>query len=817
MMDKKKHDDLTFVQDKFANDGLKVPATLSEDAIRELIRTEASPGSPEHGLAKGSPEHGLAKGSPERGAAPGSSGLEAATGSSGRGATPGSSGLEVATGSPEHGATPGSLEHGRKKRRWVRPLIAAAACFAIVIALIPVMQKVLPGDSGSPAEPLTMTADANGLYQFKNYSELDQEMKALLPDESDLGVSNSDLFYQTYDAAKESIEDGEIIADEATNDEASGGDTTGSSLGDEAAGDLRAQSGDAPSIKSYASADGTDSTSNPGSSNSSDSSGSADHSRTYTQVKDIDEADIVKTDGEYIYYLSSVENQIIIAKADNGKATRVCAIGGATDESYIDDIYVKGDRLVIIGWGEHARTGKKSDDWTNTTNVMVYDISDRSTPKKQTEFTQTGDLLSSRLIGNDLCLVTNDYLYTYRKGASMPYLSYDAQTPERLPIGSISCFPETEHPSFTVVSLMDITTGKASQDTVKAKAVLGASDTIYCNGENLYITGSAGEYANDGFAAVDRGFATGELDFATDERDFANDGLWTPRTQILKVSLSGGKVKYKKTALVNGSVNNQWSMDERDGYFRVATTSVHDGEDVNNLFILDKNMEQVGSVIGFAKDEHIEAVRYIKDKAYVITYRQTDPLFIIDLSDPTAPVIEGHVKISGFSTLLVPADAEHLLGLGFSTEENEFGEATDGVKLALFDISDPSQPKVVDSKAFPNMSSPVQDDHKALLVGPVEASGGSAGSTEGDLNGAHAAYYAFPYSIMPDWDEDIIVEDAGDPDAPSYGILVFSAKSGELQVLDDLATNESVNRCIYIGDYIYGICDDDSIQGFKLK
>ena len=170
------------------------------------------------------------------------------------------------------------------------------------------------------------------------------------------------------------------------------------------------------------------------------------------------------------------------------------------------------------------------------------------------------------------------------------------------------------------------------------------------------------------------------------------------------------------------------------------------------------------------------------------------------------------MKISGFSTLLVPADNDHLLGLGFSTETTEFGEATDGVKLALFDISDPSEPKVADSESFPHMYSTVQYDHKALLVGP------------------NADYYAIPYEKEPDsWYEEEPVEIWDDAeegaseeidvpeDEPSYGILVFSAKGGKLRMLQDLKADENVSRCIYIGDYIYGICEDDSIEGFRMK
>ena len=212
-------------------------------------------------------------------------------------------------------------------------------------------------------------------------------------------------------------------------------------------------------------------------------------------------------------------------------------------------------------------------------------------------------------------------------------------------------------------------------------------------------------------------------------------------------------------------------------------------------------MTQVGSVKNFAPDEHIEAVRYIKDKAYVITYEQTDPLFIIDLKDPANPVIEGHVKITGFSTLLVPSGKDYLLGLGFSTTSTEMGEATDGVKLSLFDIRNPSAPKVADAKEFTGMDSEVQYNHKALLVGP------------------DASYYAIPYSQYVDSSDSTGIVDYDEYPIPDLetGVLVFSVKSGKLTDVNKHPSKEAVKRCLYIGDYIYSICEDDSIESFTVK
>lgn len=755
--DKDFRNDLEYMTEKFERDGLPVPEALSEDSMREKL---------------------------------------AQTGSEISGAE-----------GPAAARQPGQ----KPRKKWLRPLIAAAACAALVIALIPILNTVL--DRGPGGDPdAVLTADATGLHQFKSYKELDREMKSLLPKDSDLiPVTGLDL------ASNEDAESSDVMSSEqsapaealgesAAEPKASAG-TNGLTTGD-AAGTAGSDTDDAARADSDA----------------------PQHSSTYTQVEDIDEADIVKTDGKYIYYLSSAENQVIIAKASNGKAKRVSSAGGSGDASYINDIYINGDQLIVIGTGREDLPPASISDkpWGDHTIVTIYDISDRTAPKKLSQYSQTGFVLSSRLIGDHLCLVTNDVRYVYDRKKNLPYVSYDSEEFTKLPIENISCFPRVDRPAFTVIGMMDLSSGKVSEDTVKTKAVLGGSDEIYCNGNNLYITGSIyteqrrGENGSGGAGGSGSSVGSGDAGLILPFEDpdiigVPEDTYWQLQTQVLKVSLKGGKVTYHTSAIVPGTVNNQFSMDESNGTFKIATTSDHNGSDVNNLFILDDKMREVGSCIGFARDEHIEAVRYIKDKAYVITYEQTDPLFIIDLADPTRPVIEGHVKISGFSTLLVPADDDHLLGLGFSTETTEFGEATDGVKLALFDISDPSAPAVSASKEYPLFYSPVQYDHKALLVGP------------------NADYYAIPYEKQPEsWStsDDVIIEEedvseeediseeqtdeATAADEPTYGILVFSAKAGQLHQLHDLKTQTSVNRCIFIGNYIYGICSDDSIEGFRI-
>ena len=747
--DKDFEKDLEYIRDRFEHDGLRTPDSLSSDAMKQRLAGIQA----EDAVCQSDTAADVK--------------------------TVSAASQSVSTSRPEKASRP---------RR--RALIAAAACILLAICLIPALKTVLPNSQNADGGSATMTADSNDLYQFSDYDELDQAMKELIPTESggDLilygsGPGDVDMAAEE-DAVEGSGKDLQMDAEApamtgGTSDGAANGAVTGNSPGGKSTGDV------------------------------------PEHSSTYAQVEGIDEADIVKTDGKYIYYLSGIENQVIIARAKNGKAKRVAAIGGGHEGAYIEDIYIHDDKLVIIGSARGGLTGQNDDGilsvrsgdlWTDATIAAVYDISDRTDPRYLTRYSQTGTLLSSRLIDGRVCLVTNDYIYSYHRGCNVPYVSYDTGDPARLSIGDIGCIPQTATPAYTVVGLMDLSSGKASEKSVRTKAVLGGSGEIYCSGDHLYVAGAVNPDpdltltgTNDGLAGAleEDGTLTDTLPAEDALTDSSTGDLALPMapmpawTQILKISLADGKVKYENSALVEGDVNDQFSMDESNGTFKVATTSQREKHgnsyevmDVNNLFIFDEDMKKIGSVIGFAKDEHIEAVRYIKDKAYVITYEQTDPLFIIDLSDPANPVIEGHVKISGFSTLLVPADQDHLLGLGFSTEATEFGEATDGFKLALFDISDPARPKVADSRSCPGYYSEVQYDHKALLVGPA------------------AAWYAIPYDS--DWETQ-------------YGILMFSAKAGRLRVMDDFTTKESVRRCIYIGDYLYGICVDDSIKGFRFR
>ena len=473
------------------------------------------------------------------------------------------------------------------------------------------------------------------------------------------------------------------------------------------------------------------------------SAGAAEHSDTYLQVKGVDEADIVKTDGRYIYYVTD-KAEVVILEASDGETHLLSRIGASAIDNYVDDIYINGDTLVTVG--------NYYEDDERCTGIVTYDISDRSDPQLIRTFAQTGSIVSSRMVGDYVYLVTSDRVY--KGGRIAPMCSVDGEFRE-MAAGDIACVPEPSESSYIVLSAVDITSGKSSD--CRTSAVFGASSDIYCNDHNLYS--------------------------AMTEWD---DDYESSYTRIVRASLDGLKVKFNATARVSGMIDDQFSMDEKDGYLRIATTSRRAGIDVNNLFVLDKDLKETGKVTGFARNESIKAVRYFGDKAYVITYEQIDPLFIIDLSDPASPNIEGEVMIDGFSTLLVPAGEGRLIGIGHATGDNGYGgEYAAGLKLALFDISDPSEPKVIASREFEDVDSPAQDTHKALTVIPG------------------SGMYAVPYSIYHYESEY------------EAGVLVFGADD-ELTVYDQHSlADKYLPRCVSIGDYIYALDTDGNAYSFR--
>ncbi len=408
--------------------------------------------------------------------------------------------------------------------------------------------------------------------------------------------------------------------------------------------------------------------------NSSATGTNSSYGTTNVQVQGIDEDDIIKNDGKYIYVLSNVSVKII--DAANMKLMSKTEI----DPRGSNGMYIYKNRLVVVGHDYSEN---------NQTVIEIYDITDKANPKLINEFSQDGGYFSSRLIGGKVILLSQHYIYpesdsivyddvvpTYTVNGACKHLSPDM----------ITILPEQEKYSevYTVMTSFDLDLAEFKPVT---SAVLGAGDNVYCTAENLYISKTEYHYTE---ATV------GDMVSVT------NDG---PTTTLYRYSISGNTFKHEATGEVDGRMLNQFSIDEKGEYIRVATTT----GTANSVYVLDKSLKEISKITDIAKGETIQSVRYIGDYGYVVTFRQTDPLFVIDFRDMKNPKIVGELKIPGFSSYLHPFNG-YLVGIGVDGDDNG---TTDALKISLFDISDPTNPKEIDR--FIVQHAYAQTNHKTVM------------------------------------------------------------------------------------------------------
>lgn len=435
-------------------------------------------------------------------------------------------------------------------------------------------------------------------------------------------------------------------------------------------------------------------------------------SKTNTQVENVDEADIVKVESNYIYYIA--EDKIVIINAEKPeKAEKVSEINYEEEGFYPNELYVKNNKLVVIGAYHDAvsETFKTIDEAydriyirDNKTEIIIYDIAEKTNPKQIRKIEMDGNYISSRMINENLYLATTQNIYGYGIARSQmkdlnendykpkykdTIISYEEKC---INYDKIYYFDEIEDMNYLILAGMNI----ENNEEVDVQTFLGGGSDIYASEKNLYIGKNTIKY---------------------DKLYRETESI----TQILKFELSNGKIKYKAEAKVKGYINNQFSMDENNGYFRIATTSNIEEDKkyttINNMYVLNENMEEVGKIEGLAKGEEIYSVRYVGNKGYMVTFKQVDPLFVIDLTNPQNPQVLGQLKIPGYSTYLHPYDDTHIIGFGYNTEQKETSVRTNGLKMAMFDITDVSNPKELFKIDIGknNTSSRLTYNHKALL------------------------------------------------------------------------------------------------------
>lgn len=511
-----------------------------------------------------------------------------------------------------------------------------------------------------------------------------------------------------------------------------------------------------------------------------------DYSKTNTQVQGVDEADIVKTDGTYIYYLTN-EKLTIINTENASQMKEMSTI--KFDETFTpEEIFLNNDKIIVIGKRyEYDKTERKigiDEDFLypnymdkTYTSAKLYNVKDKTNPTLERTVEVEGDYLTARMIGSNVYIASNKYMYyayicnTYKstelnEDDFKPHYLDTATSNETKSINfdCIYYIPEFEDTNYLNIVAFNITNNQEAN----VESYLGAGEEIYASKENLYVTKTKYDYERKNKTSI--------------------------TTEIYKFNLNNANCTFAKAGDVPGSVLNQFSMDECNGYFRIATTdstSWNSESNTNNLYVLNENLETIGKIEGLAKGERIYSVRFMGNRAYMVTFVETDPLFVIDLSNPTTPTVLGELKIPGYSKYLHPYDETHLIGIGEDTEVVNYGYGdrvvTNGMKMAMFDVTDPNNPQELYNVKIGEKGtySELLYNHKALLF-----------SKEKNI-------IAFPISIT---DNDYKVTFQG---AIVYGVSLekgFELKtkiSNSATDYDRYYSRNRVERIIYIKDTLF--------------
>ncbi len=391
----------------------------------------------------------------------------------------------------------------------------------------------------------------------------------------------------------------------------------------------------------------------------------------------------VQTEFPSLLYTCAVT---IVEPQNDGKFKQISTINITENEEniyYMDiqELYVSGNRLVALvecstvdGMSKTSLRGfyYGHTNINQITMAVCFDTSNKQNPAELWRTYQDGGYISSRLISDQLVILSTygvDLSVDEKQVAEdcVPMVGCDMASYARVPASDICIMEEVYDTRYLVASTLNI----QDVNTLKTQAVLGAGENVYCTTETLYATSTDYKYSE-----------VSEAVFGYDNTQI--------ETQIYKFDIRNYDIKYLGNGSVPGRALNQFSMDEHNGYLRIATTSGNWGESLTNqVYVIDNAFQVVGKIEGIAKGETIKSVRFTGNTGYVVTFEQTDPLFVIDLSDPTAPVIKGELKIPGFSAYLHPVGDGLLLGVGADGDDN--GQ-NGGMKVSLFDVSNPENP-----------------------------------------------------------------------------------------------------------------------------
>lgn len=511
--------------------------------------------------------------------------------------------------------------------------------------------------------------------------------------------------------------------------------------------------------------------------------GGSGYSDTNVRQEGVGEADTVKTDGNYIY---SLKDGMYIQIVDiRNPQMEVISTIDLSDDGQVSEFYLKDDKLYVCYTeevsGETTSSGGYYSYMPNTC-IKTFDISDRENPEEVAKVSQSGNYYTMRVSGDYIYMISQFYVYGVGNAGDDPGTYIPLVQGKTLDADRIYMPVMPSGRQYTIISSIHMNQPDEVCDT---KALLSASGMCYVSTESIYMCDSV-----------------------------YSDSAAYNQTSIRKINYKDGTLTAVGQTKVWGGLNDSFSIDEYEGNLRMVTTVIpqtkyNDGinplttlkdfiregsaeedksdevkeeKQTNALYILDENLKQVSKLEGLAEEEQIYSARFMGDTAYFVTYKQVDPLFSVDLSNPKKPKILGELKIPGFSEYLHPYSEDLLLGIGMDTDPD--GMTTNGVKLSMFDISNPASVSEINKQVLENVyGSNVFYDYKAVMI-------------DGDKNLIGFSAYG---------------------DSMHYYVYSYDENSGFTCLLDrETGTNwYGTIRGIYAGNTLY-IIEGYAIESFDL-
>ena len=551
--------------------------------------------------------------------------------------------------------------------------------------------------------------------------------------------------------------------------------------------------------------------------------GGGEHSETYEQVAGVTESDIVKTDGENIFYTTN--GQLFAFKAKSGILSKVeidftSLINDGFEFSTVEDMYLVDDKLTVVidgenryYWSKGVENSTRIEDELPTISVITFDVSDINNIREVSRNTQQGYYIDSRMIGTDVYISTYDALsdyYDIAYNADGTEYKFDENSIDFVPSYTVNgdkyyvpaediiiTDNSNDCSGYTVVSVFNTEDGQRKS----GKAKLGGYASLYMTTDQLYLFSSVYDpvmYDHESWMS-------------------------SAKTQIVSFDITGGAMTTTGNAVIKGYIGDRfWLGNCGDTFCAAAHFYDRSGDETNYLYTFDKNLNSLGVSKNFGDGEQIKSVTYRDNIAYIVTFVQTDPLFAIDVSDPTAPTIVSELKMPGFSTHLREFSEGRMIGFG-QTADEENGAAT-GLKLSMYDTADPNNVKELDSEEisvegnktwfdngeisyYENYYSTAVYDEKALLIN------------------ANKNIIAFPYTHMKSYYNSESDENTDNYDT-GVKFYSYSDETGfvPLGSYDQSVTSYNYTYCdysefiriIYIDDVLY-LFSNNSIVSVSMK